>query len=178
MFGRYKKKAEDYIPKEKEEKTKNPWYFEKIRNGLKATNVFESSSGLSENRRIPVQYFEYDRIYGRNAYSNKSFLKVIDMFDELCALTPKTRGFIFGEYHYLYHGMGIVRINHETENEDYFSNDTLRNENVACYFNLVENPDEEKVKSMISELERVEDASTGRSKEDRDWKRIPYQDSE
>ena len=63
---------------EKKNPTINPWFLETVQNGLKATNVKESSIGITENKKIPTQYFEYDRIFGQGAF--ESALKVPEMF--------------------------------------------------------------------------------------------------
>ena len=157
----------------KEEKTKNPWLLETVENGLKATNIFDSTDSIRPNRSIPIQYFEFDRLFGKGAFQTP--LKVMDMFGELQDITPRTKGFIFGEHKYLYHGLGILRVNHETNEEAYFSRETLRNENVSCYLGIVVSTEEQKIKQIIEELDA---ATSGRSTEDSSRKRIQGPDSE
>lgn len=159
--------------RDKRDQTKNPWLLETVRNGLKATNIKESSAGIRENKRISVQYFEFDRIYGHHAFD--SALKVTELFSELQNITPRTKGYIFGEHKYVYHGNGILKINHSTAEEEYFSDDTLRNQSVACYFpGIVYSQEEDQIQSMITELN---DATSGHTT-DHDIRRISHEDSE
>ena len=163
----------NFKEKSKENRTKDPWFLESVENGLKATNVHESSNTIRPNKSVPVQYFEYDRLFGKNAFSSP--LKVMDMFGELQTITPKTKGFIFGNHKYLYHQNGILRVNHINGNESYYSSDTLRNSNVTCYLGLVESTEENRIKEIIEELDA---ATSGDTTEDRTRSRIPYQDTE
>ncbi len=156
-----------YKPKPKP-KTKDPWLLETVENGLRATNIREFTGMIKVNRGIPVQYFEDDRIYGHGAFD--CALKVLDMFDELRDITPRTRGFIFGSHKYLYHGKGILKEHIETGRESFFSNETLMNENISCYLNLIYSQEEEKLLSIIQELEDA--TTTESSQENRDRKRI------
>ena len=156
--------------REKEEKTRNPWLLESVENGLRATNIYESSESIRPNKSIPVRYFEYDRLFGKGVF--QSPLKVMDMFGELKAVTPRTKGFIFGDHKYYYHAQGILRINHSNGKEAFYSEDTLRNANVTCYLGIVESTEENRIKEIIEELDA---ATSGRNAEDTDRKRIPYQ---
>ena len=152
--------------------SKNPWFLETVQNGLKATNVKESVSGIRTNRKIPVQYFEYDRIFGHGAFENA--LKVTEMFDELKNITPKTKGYIYNGHIFLYHNNGILKVCHEDGEESFYSDDTLRNASLACYLSLVFTEDEDKINSMIDELENATDGY----QEDTDRRRISDQNSE
>ena len=97
------------------------------------------------------------------------------MFAELQGITPKTKGYIFGDHHYIYHGNGILKINHDTFEEEYFSDDTLRNQSVACYFpGIIYSQEEDQIQSMISELD---DATSGHTT-DQPIGRIPHKDPE
>ena len=170
---KYKNQEEEEKPeKDTRPKTINPWFLETVQNGLKATNVKESSIGITENKKIPTQYFEYDRIFGQGAF--ESALKVPEMFSELQNITPKTKGFIFGRHNYFYHGNGILRIGHNAGKEAFFSDDTLRNESVACYLSLVYSREEDRIESLINELD---DATDGHQT-DNTRRRISYQDPE
>lgn len=154
-------------------KTQNPWLLESVENGIKATNIHESAESIRQNNTVPVQYFEYDRLFGRNAFHSP--LKVMEMFGELQEITPRTKGFIFGSHKYLYHGRGILRVNYQTGKESFYSEDTLRNENVSCYLSLVESTEEDIINSVIEELDA---ATSGCYTEDSTRKRIPYSDQE
>ena len=149
--------------KEKECKIKGPWVIEEIQNGLKARSMkLVGGMVVGNNKKIPVQYFEYDRIFGRGAFDE--ILRVMDMFDELRNLTPRTIGYIFKENSYLHHDQGILKRNNKTKVEDYFSAESLRNENLANYLqlNCTQNPDEEEdtdrgpVHSACTELQTTQ----------------------
>lgn len=157
--------------KESVNKTKNPWWLEKVENGLKATNIRESS-GIPD-RKIPIQYFEYSRIFGKGAFTAP--LKVLEMFDELKKITPQTKGFIFSDHKYLYHNSGILKVNRKNGKEAFFSQDTLRNESVSCYLELIESTEESKIKEIIKELDA---ATSGYTSENQSQRRISYKDSE
>ena len=149
--------------------TRNPWFLESVHNGLKATNIREETQ--TPNRAVPIQYFENDRIFGQGAF--ETAMKVPDLFKELTDITPKTKGFIFEGHHYLYLNGGILRIRHSDNEEAFFSEPTLRNQSVACYFSyLAKAPEEEAIKTMITELDNaIDQTNTNRA-------RIPYQDNE
>jgi len=153
---------------EKKNPTRNPWFLESVQNGLKATNIREQSQ--TPDRKVPVQYFENDRIFGTGAF--ESAMKVPELFKELTDITPKTKGFIFNGHHYLYLNDGVLRIRHSDKEESFFSEPTLRNQNVACYFSyLAYSPEEETLKTMINELDNAIKTDPIRA-------RIPHQDSE
>jgi len=153
---------------EKKNPTRNPWYLETVQNGLKATNIREQSQ--TPDRNIPPQYFENDRLFGTGAFASP--LKVTDFVKELNDITPKTKGLIFDGHHYLYINGGILRISHSNQKEAFFSNETLVNQNVACYFSyLVDSTEENQIKTMINELDDAIETDTVRA-------RIPHQDSE
>jgi len=154
--------------------SKNPWFLETVQNGLRATNVKESVSGIRKNKKIPVQYFEFDRIFGHGAFENA--LKVTEMFDELKNITPKTKGYIYNGHVFLYHNNGILKICHKDGEESYFSDDTLRNASLACYFSLVYTEDEDKINTMIEELEYV--TTNKPDQENSNRRRISNQDAE
>ncbi len=158
-------------------KTSNPWLLETVENGLRATSVKELLDDIRADRAIPVQYFEYDRLFGDGAFREKGALRVMRMFDELKEITPKTVGFIFGLHKYLYSGNGILRKNYETGRESFYSEETLRNQNIACYFNLELAKEEATILQAIEEAtEELDNATSGRST-DNDRKRISDQDT-
>jgi len=145
-----------------------PWVIEEISNGLKAKSMrFAGGKLTMRNKKIPIQYFEYDRIYGRLAFVDKGILKVMDMFDELKEVTPKSIGYIFKDNSYLnYDNKGILKRNNKTGEEDFYSEETLRNENIFNYLKLeCDNnpPDENKdtdrssLLSSNSEHKKIED---------------------
>ncbi len=169
---RYRKQKENKPPKDKRPQTKHPWLLETVQNGLKATNIKDLISEIKANKKVPIQYFEYDRIFGTGVF--ESPLKVTALFDELRTITPRTKGYIFNGHKYLYHGAGILRISHEDGEESYFSDDTLRNASLACYLSLVYTDEEDKINLMISELENATDGC----QEDRDRRRISDQNPE
>lgn len=140
--------------KDRRSQKKNPWFLETVQNGLKATNVKETSTGIRPTK-TEVQYFEFDRIFGQGAFDVP--LRMPEMFDELKEITPKTKGFIFGPHKYLYHRGGILRVRHDNGRESFFSDETLKNESVACYLNLVYSQEEDIIKSFIDELEYATD---------------------
>jgi len=116
--------------------TTNPWLIEQVKNGLKAVNVKILTDLIRPDKKLPAVYFENDRIQGTGAYASDGILKVMDMFDELQDLTPKTIGYIFNNKKYLYHCGGILRIDTRSKDEEYFSGKTLRNENIDNFFQL------------------------------------------
>jgi hypothetical protein len=139
-------------------KTKNPWLLETVENGLRATNVKEMQDGIREDKGIPVKYFEYDRLYGTGAFTAP--LKVMEMFGELQSITPRTIGYIFGDHKYLYATGGILRRNWKTKKEAFYSDETLRNENIACYMNLTYAKEETTILKAIEEATEVLDNAT------------------
>jgi hypothetical protein len=154
---------------DKKNPTRNPWFLESVQNGLKATNIREQS--LTPNRSVPPQYFENDRLFGTGAF--ESPLKVTDFVKELNEITPRTKGLIFDGHHYLYVNGGILRIRHSDQKEAFFSDETLVNQNVACYLSyLVESTEESQIKTMITEIDNaIEPADKARA-------RISHQDTE
>jgi hypothetical protein len=158
---------------EKKPKTRNPWLLESVENGIKATNVRETTDAVRENKRVPIQYFEYDRLFGKGAFDSP--LKVLELFGELQGITPRTVGYIFGRHKYLYHANGILRVNHTNGKESYYSDDTLRNESVPVYFDLIESTEESRITELIKELDA---ATSGNGTEDQSQRRIPNQDTE
>ena len=153
---------------EKMPKTKDPWLLKAVENGLKAVNIRELTGTVRANRKFPVQYFEDDRIYGNGAFDSP--MKVMDMFDELKSITPKTKGFIFWPHRYLYHNKGILKEHIETGKESFFSRETLRNEAVSCYLSLVYSQEEDRILEIINELDNA--ITTEPSKTDQDRRRI------
>lgn len=117
-------------------KQKTPWLLTQIENGVKAVNVKDSLLGFRPVKAVDTKYFEYDRIFGKNAFNGAGILKVLDLFDELRTLTPRTIGYIFGQYNYLTRFDGIRQQHREDGTELFFSDETLRNSNVATFFEL------------------------------------------
>lgn len=134
--------AEVFEKPRQKSRTSNPWLIEQVKNGLKAVNVKILTDSLRITKKIQTQYFENDRIYGTGAYVGESVLKVIDMFDELRAITPNTIGYIYDRRKYLYHNGGILRKDLQTKEEEFFSEKTIRNENVDNFFQLTQETDE------------------------------------
>ncbi len=155
-------------------KTKNPWLLETVENGLRATNIKETQDSIRADKAIPVQYFEYDRLFGGGVFETP--LRVIEMFDELKDITPQTIGYIFSDHKYLYISGGILRRNHITGNESFFSDETLRNQSIACYLSLEYAKEEstilETIQNSINELDNAGHET------DTDRARIQDQDSE
>ena len=120
----------------KENKTAKPWLITRVQNGLKAVNGEPTLMRFAVNKKIPVKYYEYDRIYGRGAFASAGILKVNDLFGELQDVTPYTEYFIFEESNYHTRDDGILVKNRNTKQECFYSNETLTNQNVAVYFNL------------------------------------------
>jgi len=159
--------------KDKTGKITDPWFIETVENGLKATNVKVMSDRLRINRKVPIKYFEYNRIFGIGAFTSP--LKVEEILKELKDETPNTKGFVFGNHKYYFLNNGLLRIEIGTEYESFYSEDTLRNQSVACYFKLVYSNEEERLISLIQELEN---ATTSRPDTDnRTRKRIQNQGS-
>lgn len=157
-------------------KTKNPWLLETVENGLRATNVKELLDDIRADKDIPVKYFEYDRLFGGGVFDAP--LRVIEMFDELKAITPKTKGYIFSGHKYLYISGGILRRNHKTGKESFFSNETLRNQSIACYLNLTYAKEETTILEAIQETINELDDATSRHSTDTDRPRIQDQSTE
>lgn len=134
----------DSVKKETVCQIKSPWIIEEIRNGLKARVVKEVrgvfikniKGEILTNKKISVHYFEYDRILGRNAFKENGVLKVMEMFDELKKNTPLTLGYIFKENIFLNFKRGILKRSNKTGEEDFFSEETLRNESLDNYLQL------------------------------------------
>ncbi len=121
---------------------KTPWLITRIANGLKAVNVKDSTVlGYRPVKGVETKYFEYDRIYGKGAFNGAGILKVMDLFDELKILTPLTIGYIFEPYNYLLRFDGIRQQDRETGDELFFSDETLRNSNVATFLRLTDEAD-------------------------------------
>jgi len=158
------------------EKTKNPWLLETVENGLRATNIKELLDDIRPDKSIPVKYFEYDRLFGGGAFTAP--LKVMEMFNELQVITPKTIGYIFAGYKYLYISDGILRRNHESGRESFFSNETLRNQSIACYLNLTYAKDETTILEAIQDTINELDNATSRHSTDTDRPRISDQNTE
>lgn len=97
-------------------------------------------SGL--NSSIDSQYFEYDRINGTGAF--ETILKVTELFDELRDITPHTIGYIYKENIYLHKNKGILKRNIETGEESFYSEESLRNENLCNYLQLSANKSDER----------------------------------
>jgi len=116
---------------------KSPWVIEEIANGLKARSVkFRNGIYVKKNKKIPVQYFENDRIFGRGVFVDDGILKVMKMFDELKNITPLTIGYIFGDNIYLNYNKGILKRSDKTGEENFYSEGTLQNEHMAHYLEL------------------------------------------
>lgn len=155
------------LPNRKKQADDGPWIIEEIRNGIKARNVALKYGVIRRtNKNIPIQFFEYDRIFGKGAFLTAGILKVMDMFDELQVLTPDTSGYIFKDSIYLYHSKGILKRNNKTGEEEFYSEESLRNTALSCYLKLdYQDPDYEEhtdtpiLLSESTELETVE--STG-----------------
>ena len=129
--------------RDKTPKHKTPWLITRISNGLKAVNVKDSPIiGYRPVKGVETKYFEYDRIYGKGAFSGAGILKVNDLFDELRERTPMTIGYIFEPYNYLLRTDGIRQQNRETGDELFFSDETLRNSNVATFLRLTDETDQ------------------------------------
>jgi len=130
----------------KECKIKGPWQIDEISNGLRARSVrLVGGHVISSNKKVPVQYFEYDRIFGRGAFAGQSMLKVMDMFDALKKITPKTIGYLFKDDIYLNYDKGILKRNNSSKSEQFFSEESLRNRPLDDYLQLScdQNPHEE-----------------------------------
>lgn len=148
--------------KSKERTIKSPWMIEEINNGLKARSVkVVGGIVVKTNKQIPVQYFEYDRIFGRGAFS--TILKVMEMFDELREIAPDSIGYIFKEAIYLNYSKGILKRNNKTGDEEFYSEESLRNTALSCYLKLdyqdpdyEEHPDRTALLSESTELETVQ----------------------
>lgn len=146
---------------EKVEPTKNPWLLQPVENGLRATNVREMQDYCRPEKRIPVKYFEYDRLFGEGAFRSDGALHVTKMFGELKEITPKTIGFIFGKHHYLYATNGILRKHHDTGDEAFFSDETLRNQSTICYLNIDYVKEESTILETIqNSINELDDATT------------------
>lgn len=114
-----------------------PWVIEEISNGLKAKSMKLLGGMLTiRNKKISVQYFEFARIYGQDAFREEGILKVMEMFDELKAVTPKTIGYVFKDNSYINFKRGILKRNNKTGEENFYSEETLRNENISNYLQL------------------------------------------
>jgi hypothetical protein len=158
----WKSNEQDEQPVKKEKKanqTKNPWLIEQVRNGLRATVVKELINRIKPFEKISPQYFENDRINGRGAYEADGILNVMMMFDELKRLTPKTIGYVFLDNKYLYHNDGILKRNIPTSEEEYYSEKTLRNENISNFFQLTHEDTEDDNGTDI-DREEVHNSST------------------
>jgi hypothetical protein len=153
------------FPKAKEQANDGPWVIEEISNGLKARNVtLKYGVVRTANKNIPVQFFEYDRIFGKGAFLTTGILKVMDMFNELQELTPETSGYVFKDAIYLYHSKGILKRNNRSNSEEFYSIETLKNKALASYLKLDhQDPDYERdsnrseVHSGCTELQTVQD---------------------
>ncbi len=142
MFGLPRMARNTSDQQGKIERTKKPWLISRVQNGLKAVNGEPTLVRFSRNKKIPVKYYEYDRIYGRRAFKDDGVMKVYDLFDELKEITPKTEYFIFGDCNYINRHDGILVKNRTTKKEEFFSSATLANHNIAVYFNLIEYEDD------------------------------------
>jgi hypothetical protein len=140
----------------KENKCKNPWLITKVVNGLKAVNGKPTSVKFFINKNFEVQYYEYDRIFGKGAFNESGFLRVTDLFKELKNITPYTEYFIFKDHLYINREDGILKKHHKTGEETFFSNKTLQNENIANYFSLSYS-DEPIIEESEIEIETNED---------------------
>lgn len=157
-------------------KTINPWLLETVENGLRATNVKELLDDIRADKTIPVKYFEYDRLQGKGAF--QAPLRVMEMFSELKSITPKTIGYIFGGYKYLYISDGILRRNHETGKESFYSDETLRNQTIEVYFDLDYTREESTVLEVIQDTINELDNATSKHSTNTDRPGISHQDSE
>jgi len=163
------REPKDQTPVNPHRKVKSPWLIEEISNGLKAKNVkVIGGVVVASNKKVGVQYFEFDRIYGRGAFNSEGYLRVMDMFDELQEVTPKSIGYIFKDSIYLnYQNKGILKRNNKSGKEDFYSEESLRNENIANYLQLddcnqdstyeEEDTDREDLHNQNSELQRITD---------------------
>lgn len=151
---------------DRECKVKSPWLIEQISNGLKARNVkVIGGVVVKTNKAIPIKYFMYDRIFGTGSYD--TVLKVMEMFDELQDVTPRSIGYIFQNSIYLNYDRGILKRNNKTGVEDFFSEQSLRNKALADYLKLddcqqdstyeEEDTDRADVHNTCTELERSKD---------------------
>ena len=131
-----------------------PWLIVKVANGLKAVNGKPSRIKFFVDKKLPVKYYEYDRIFGKGAFT--TVMRVMDIFGELQSITPKTEHFIFEGHNYINRDDGILRKNHKTKEEQFFSNETLRNENIANYFSLTYNEEPEAEQALLE----IEDNET------------------
>lgn len=152
----------NFLPKSKERTIRSPWVIEEISNGLKARSVkVLNGIVIKTNKNVAVQYFEYDRIFGRGAFS--TILKVMEMFDELKEVTPDTIGYIFKDQIYINYSKGILKRNNKSGEEEFYSEESLRNLSLACYLELVyqdpdheqENTDRPALLSKSTELETI-----------------------
>jgi hypothetical protein len=143
---------------EKARKTTNPWLIEPVINGLRATNIKEYPAFVRANKKLKPQYFENDRIYGRNAYIDNGVMHVFELFDELREITPNTIGYVFDNTKYNYCNEGILKI-HSNKQEEYVSDKTLRNENIGNFFKLIPS-DSDPIEPEIVENEEYNDRET------------------
>jgi hypothetical protein len=118
-------------------KNKTPWLITRIENGLKAVNVKDSRIlGFSPVKELPTRYFEFDRIYGQGAFAGCGPLRVIELFDELREVTPRTVGYICGQYNYILRPDGIRRQNRKNMAESFFSDETLRTTSTTSFLQI------------------------------------------
>lgn len=151
LFSRQGKEGKDNRPS-----FKHPWKIEQVENSLKCRCV-RKMSGIPIDK-VATQYFELDRINGTGAFNSP--LKVMEMFDELKELTPRTIGYFYGDHWYLNFNKGILKRNKNTNQESFYSEETLRNKSLSVYLNLCRDPEnverdrsEPEVLSESTELE-------------------------
>lgn len=159
--------SESDQPKISVEKTKKPWLITRVQNGLKAVNGEPTILRFAVNKKFPTQYFEYDRIYGRGAFSESGIMQVNKLFGELQEITPRTEYFIFGDWNYYTREDGILATNRRTKKELFLSNETILNKSVSVFLQLEEtskhgridesDSDREEVYRQGSELKAIED---------------------
>lgn len=159
IFNRQKTPKLDQVTKENT--CAFPWVITKVVNGLKAVNGKPTAVRFFINKKLPVQYYEYDRIFGRGAFAETGILRVNDLFDELKEITPFTEYFVFGENDYINRDDGILKKHHKTGAELFFSNETLQNENIANYFQLTYN-DQPEAEEVEIEIESDNEDDTDR----------------
>jgi len=137
ILNRFKRSETPKLDKvTRENKCSYPWLITEVVNGLKAVNGNPTYIKFLVNKKLKTQYYEYDRIFGKGAFSSKGVLRVTDLFEELKRITPYTEYFIFAENDYINRDDGILKKNHRNGEEMFFSNETLQNENLANYFSL------------------------------------------
>ncbi len=115
---------------------KKPWSITKVENGLRAVNGNPTTVKFWPTKDIPVKYYEFDRIFGKGAWSSDGVMRVMDMFDDLKRITPLTEYFIFGIHHYINRDDGILKMNRDTKKESFYSTESLRNKDLSSYFSL------------------------------------------